>query len=526
MNGIGNQRLTRRALLAGAASALAGAAWAEAPLRSLRPRARDVPQVVTGGPARPDDRLRARATIDDLIAEAGLSGITGVIVADAGTGAVLEERSSGETLPPASVTKSVTAMYALDALGAGHRFATRLLATGPVTDGVLDGDLILAGGGDPVLDTDALDALAQRLADAGVAEVTGTFRVWGGAIPELFQIDPVQKPHIGYNPAVSGLSLNFNRVHFEWAQTGGAYTVTMDARSGTLRPAVTTARMAVVDRAAPVYAYDDADGVDAWSVSRGALGTGGTRWLPVRRPAAYAGDVFRTLARSRGIVLGDPAVMDAVPEGTEIVRHESPRLDAIIRDMLLYSTNLTAEMIGLAASRARGEEATDLASSAAVMVDWLAQTHGIEGAFMDHSGLGTGSRIAPREMVRLLVIAQAQGTLRPLLRTIPMVDENRERLTDPPGDVVAKTGTLNFVSTLAGFVSTPHGADLAFVVFSADTDAREEAMDGSEDLPPGAATFNGRAKRLQQRLLQRWAVVFSGRAPAPAETVELETAPG
>jgi len=92
--------------------------------------------------------------------------------------------------------------------------------------------------------------------------------------------------------------------------------------------------------------------------------------------------------------------------------------------------------------------------------------------------------------------------------------------------VVAKTGTLNFVSTLAGFVSTPHGADLAFVVFSADTDAREEAMDGSEDLPPGAATFNGRAKRLQQRLLQRWAVVFSGRAPAPAETVELETAPG
>ena len=86
-------------------------------------------------------------------------------------------------LAPASVTKAVTALYALDTLGRGHRFATRLLAAGPVEDGVLRGDLVLAGGGDPTLDTDALADMAAGLKRAGVREVTGAFRVWGGAVP-------------------------------------------------------------------------------------------------------------------------------------------------------------------------------------------------------------------------------------------------------------------------------------------------------------------------------------------------------
>ncbi len=239
------------------------------------------------------------------------------------------------------------------------------------------------------------------------------------------------------------------------------------------------------------------------------LGTGGTRWLPVRRPAIYAGDVFRTFARARGIVLDAPQ-MAAAAEGAELARIESAPLDGLIRDMLLYSTNLTAEVIGRAATRARGGSAVTLAASAQAMNGWLTAKYGVRCAFVDHSGLEEGSRISAGEMARVLVAARQEGLLRPLLRTIALVDENREPLANPPGTVVAKTGTLNFVSALAGYLRTAEGADLVFVILSAEEGRRAAVRDSPDEAPAGTWEWNADAKRLQQRLLQRWARVFAG----------------
>src|SRR6056297_23204 len=163
---------SRRGFLAAGVSATAGAALAGAPAVSLRPK------------LRPDGFNRQSApAAEALIQAARLEGDVSFSVMDVKTGWVLEERAARDGQPPASVTKAVTALYALDALGAGHRFTTRLIATGPVESGVLKGDLILAGGGDPTLDTDALADMAAALKQAGVREVTGAFRVWGGAVP-------------------------------------------------------------------------------------------------------------------------------------------------------------------------------------------------------------------------------------------------------------------------------------------------------------------------------------------------------
>ena len=133
------------------------------------------------------------------------------------------------------------------------------------------------------------------VADTGLKEVRGAFQVYDGALPNLDEIDETQLDQLGYNPAMSGLNLNFNRVHFEWKTQGGNYSVTMDARSDKYRPDVTMARMQIVNRAAPLYTYTDGGNVDQWTVAKGALGNGGSRWLPVRYPALYAGEVFATL---------------------------------------------------------------------------------------------------------------------------------------------------------------------------------------------------------------------------------------
>ena len=95
----------------------AGAALAKAPVRSLRPPPRD-----------PDPDSRIMMPAGDLIAAAGLSGKVGCMVADAKTGEVLEARSPLLCLPPASVAKALTAVYALDALGPARFCQAALLS--------------------------------------------------------------------------------------------------------------------------------------------------------------------------------------------------------------------------------------------------------------------------------------------------------------------------------------------------------------------------------------------------------------
>ena len=198
------ERLSRRFVLSGLLAGAAGMGRAEGPLTSVRPPSR-------GAPVEPP-------SANDLVDAARLGGAVGFVAVDAETGEVLDALNPELRLPPASVAKSATSYYALSRLGAEYRFVTRLVATGPVVDGRIEGDLILRGAGDPQFDTDMLGDMAARLKARGVREVAGAFRVDAGALPALPFIDPEQPDQVGYNPALGGLDLNYNRVHFEWAR--------------------------------------------------------------------------------------------------------------------------------------------------------------------------------------------------------------------------------------------------------------------------------------------------------------------
>lgn len=449
-----------------------------------------------------DARKRAVRGAGAMISDAKLGGKVSFVVADARTGQVLEAQNPLSPLPPASVAKAVTAMYALERLGPGKRFRTQLVATGPVQNGVLAGDLVLLGGGDPTLSTDDLFNMAARLKEAGVREVRGKLRVHGG-MKVIDNIDASQPEHVGYNPAVSGLNLNFNRVYLEWKRTSGGYSVTMDARSNKIRPGIGFAKTTVAARDVPVFKYSDQGGRDNWSVARKALGKGGGRWLPVRRPEIYAGDVLQTVARSHGIKLPFPVKSNTAPRGTVLVEHVSPNLTRISRDMLKFSTNLTAEVVGLQASGASG-----LRASARQMSNWLSERHGTKRAkFVDHSGLGDTSRISAQEMVKALVGAGADGQLRGLLKPFAVRDANNKVVENSPIKVAAKTGTLNFVSALAGYIRTPDGRSLVFAMFMADVPRRRALKKSEKESPRGARSWNGRAKKLQGQLINRWATL-------------------
>ena len=490
---------SRRFFLGSAAAGLfAAPALAAPPTTSLRP-------VLRG-----DDLFRQSIpTAAELVEKANLDGRTGYVVADAETGSMLEVLAPDVGLPPASVTKAITALYALEVLGAGHRFETRVLATGGVTDGEVQGDLILMGGGDPTLDTNTLADLAARLKDAGIIGVKGEFKVFENNLPVQTVIDINQPDHVGYNPAVTGVALNFNRVHFEWKRGADGYEVTMDGRSDKYRPAVAMAAMQVADRNAPLYTYRDGGMRDDWSVAAPALGKGGARWLPVRKPGLYAGDVFATMAGAQGIRLRGLSLIDTLPEGEVIASHRSAPLREILVDMLRYSNNLVAEMTGLAATLARGGAPVTLKDSAAAMNEWAKISLDMrQPTLVDHSGLGEDSRLSTSDMVTALVKVYGSQTLKPILRTIIFRDSKGRPMTNQPITVEAKTGTLNFVSALAGYITTPEDRVMAFAVFSADEARRATLSKAQRERPAGGAAWNARAKRLQQGLIERWSAYY------------------
>ncbi len=480
--------------LGGLSSLVATRALAGAPLTSPRPVPR-APGIAGAGLA---TDLPA-----ELIAQAQLGGKVAYVVADALTGKVLESLNPLLPMPPASVAKVATATYALETLGGDFRFATRLIATGPLEGGRLRGDLVLAGGGDPMLDTDALADMARALKASGLREITGRFLVWAGSLPYQKSIDPAQPDQAGYNPAVSGLNLNFNRVYFEWKRSSGGYAVSMDARSEKYRPEVTIARIRVVERKSPVYTYRQDGTIDRWTVARAALGNGGGRWLPVRRPDLYAGEVFQWLARAHGIVL--PKVREArrAPEGTVLAEHESPELAVIVRLMLKYSTNLTAETIGLAATRARGGNPATLKQSAAAMNDWLKGNLAMRHAKLaDHSGLSDRSRLSASDMVKAL--RRSGGRLHGLLKEVPALDSEGRKDPQARYRIHAKTGSLNFVSSLAGYVEDTGGRPLTFAIFTGDMERRAAIPRAERERPQGARGWARRSRWLQHRLIARW----------------------
>ena len=471
-----------------------------------------VPGVSLRPVARPGSAIARPTGLAPLIARTGFEGTLCYAAVDLRSGSVIDAHAAGQTLPPASVAKALTAAFALDMLGPDHRFRTRVLATGPVRDGVVQGDLILAGGGNPTLDTDDMGDLAAQVAAAGITGITGAFRVHGAGLPVIDQIDPTQPVYVGYNPSVAGLNLNFNRVHFEWKRAQDGYATTMEARGIRFRTGVPTSRMEVVARPAPVYDYLRGDGHDAWSVASGALGREGARWLPVRDPLAYAGAAFAGLARQAGVTLPIPRIDAAAPRGTEIAAHESGPLRVILGGMMRWSTNLTAEVVGMAAARAYlGRAPDDLRASARAMGDWARARYGLSDiALVDHSGLGDRSRISATGMVRALrAIRQTHG-IKPLMKPVPLRDSQGRPVENHPLTVRAKTGTLNFVSGLAGFVDLPDGREIVFAIFTADLDRRAALTRDQRDRPPGGRAWAGRSRRLQSGLIERWAALAAG----------------
>ena len=482
----------------------AAAARAEAPARADRPKPRPIAEAA----------LTSSDHLARLIARAPLGGTSSAVLIDIRTGQVLSTFNAAQPMPPASVTKVLTTLYGIDLLGENHAFSTEVLTTGSISAGRLDGDLVLLGGGDPELDTDELAQLVSALTDVGITSVSGRFLYDDNSLPHIPAIGSGQPANAAYNPGLSGLNLNFNRVFFEWEGSGDALDLRLEARDQGHSPPISSSRIVAEDRPGPVYLYSSQGGADHWSIARGALRKPGGVWLPVRDPGRYAADAFAQIARSNGISM--PLAEPAGPQDAE-TRTANPLatirrrpLFEVCRGMLHFSTNVTAELVGLAASqRAANSPMPDLVSSARRMSGWLAGRYGVTSQkFEDHSGLSSENRISAADMAAVILQADRAGRLEGLLRRHFVARPGSNKPAVKEAEVRAKTGTLNFVRGLAGTIEGARGQRLAFAIFSADLAARA-AADHTRTNPPGARRFSNRAVSLEQAILASWLTRFA-----------------
>jgi serine-type D-Ala-D-Ala carboxypeptidase/endopeptidase (penicillin-binding protein 4) len=463
------------------------------------------PLPATGPPIVAPDRGAAAA----LVAARPPGTAVGYLLIDLESGQELAELNPDLPLIPASTAKLATAVVALDVLGPEHRYRTELLARGTIDAGVLHGDLILRGGGDPALDVADLLELAVRLQSHGVDYVDGRFLVDDSALPYFSEIAPTQPPEAAYNPGIGALSLAFNRVRVAWRGGGRIDAATLPP----LHEATFEGALPGLLPAGGVQLERNDERAVIWRVADRGRRRQVTE-LPVKDPGLHAGYVFRQLAGAQGISLAPP-LRGLTPAGAYVLAaHESVPLRYLLRDTLVYSNNMMAEMIGLSAAARLGDVSGGLGAAGDLLlgrlarlmpeVDWRGAELG------NHSGLDSSGRLTPRQLAAIVRYGWQSDALPALLpgggwsgTLIRRFDGTGQALR-----VWAKTGTLNYGSALAGYLFPMTDRPAVFVTMISDVDARA-AYDALLPYPGPAAQaaagrWLGRAQALQDGLVESW----------------------
>jgi D-alanyl-D-alanine carboxypeptidase/D-alanyl-D-alanine-endopeptidase (penicillin-binding protein 4) len=372
---------------------------------------------------------------------------TCVQVDDAGT--VVAASNPGASLVPASNMKLVTAAAALDLLGAETRLTTRISTAGPpAPDGTVVGDLFVVGGGDPVLSTDTyrradppapvpggpapvetdLEAVADRIVASGVRRITGSV-VGDGTRYDDVRTGPDWPPRFVADGTVASL---------------GALVVN-DART--------------VDPVTP----------------------GGPPGEAAPDPAAHAADVFTRLLQARGVVVdGPPRSGPAPPTAVTVLDVPSPTVSELVGQTATFSDNTASELLLKEIGRTTAGAGSTVAGATAVGAWLRSEGLPVEGVFQaDGSGLSSLNRLTCTFLIALLERDGVDGPIAAALARPGRPGTLDDRLLAPDlrDRVRAKTGSLNAVTSLAGWTTGADDRPLSFAVIENTGDRVVQAQD-------------------------------------------------
>jgi D-alanyl-D-alanine carboxypeptidase/D-alanyl-D-alanine-endopeptidase (penicillin-binding protein 4) len=444
-----------------------------------------VPRVSHAAPWTPAQRATLQARLETALSASALPA-SGIAILDE-AGRPLFVRHERRAMTPASTFKVLVATTALETLGPDYRFETRLISSGSPNDGTLPGDLVLVGSGDPTLTSDDLRGGVGAVARAGVQHVAGDVVADGSAFagPEInpaWESDDLQ---YDYAAGASALSLDEGTVELHVVPTSIGAAARVE-----VRPPSDDVRIAgrIVTGYATDLSIDRAATRNDFTVGgRVASDAEQSFWRPVVDQPRYAAGVTRALLRQRGIVVEGVARAGSAPAIDDVLWvHRSVPLRGILRDMLFASDNHDAEQLLRAVGaheKSAGTVAGGAAVERAVFARLGAPTDGLR--IVDGSGLAPSDRITALALAGVLARQQLEPTGPDLYRSLPRVGiegtVRRHELTTALGRSRAKSGHIEDVDALAGYVDTRRHGRVAFAILVNDPRADDGLVDDGID---------------------------------------------
>jgi D-alanyl-D-alanine carboxypeptidase/D-alanyl-D-alanine-endopeptidase (penicillin-binding protein 4) len=344
---------------------------------------------------------------------------TGAAVYDVSTQTRLLTLREGVKRPPASVEKLFTSVALLRKLGPDAQLQTTVLGTGQLgPSGVWHGNLYLRGGGDPTFGDGAFNRtwelgygptagqLAQQLEAYGIRRVTGALI----GDPSMFDSRP-GGPATAFAPDIADLGGELSALTYDHGATSGSLT-----------------------------------------------------------PGAFAArQLALTLRASHVKVAAAPLTGTTPPDARKLASVSSPSLAVLLRLMDVPSDDLFAELLTKQLG-ARFGGAGSIPAGAGVIAGEIAADYDLHPTVVDGSGLSRSNRASPLEVVDLLRYVWRTPVGNMLWSSLPVVGVNGTVQgigagTPAQGHCIAKTGTLNYVTNLAGYCHSQGGHIVAFAFF-------------------------------------------------------------
>jgi D-alanyl-D-alanine carboxypeptidase/D-alanyl-D-alanine-endopeptidase (penicillin-binding protein 4) len=432
------------------------------------------------------------AELDALFDAPPFDGMhTGALVVDVETGETIYRRNASMRFVPASNQKLLTTIAALQRLGPDFRFRTHIAAEGAMNPGgILVGDLVVLGSGDPTLSSRfypsaeaPLVDLATQLRDQGLRRVRGDLVIEAAAWDST-RVEPTwmwgDLP-FGYAAAAGPFVIAEGMAEVE-ARAGAPGTPVVIRWSPVGDPGrfVSSARSVAPSDSTDLDSRlrDDAPGVEITGTLEAF--TTETLELNVQQPDVEAGTALVRILGDHGIQVDGavrvrrtpPPCGSACDAAVVLATLESPPLIEIVRGVLEPSQNWMAEQLIRYMGAADGGLAGWPAGTRAIR-RILQSDFGLDSldlTIRDGSGLSAYNLVTPRALVELLRQVHRRPWAASFARALAEPGEDDStlegRLDGLQGRVFAKTGTITHVNSLSGYVDTPSGRRLAFALLT------------------------------------------------------------
>ncbi len=410
-----------------------------------------------------------------------------IYVRDAGTNETIAELNANTPRSPASTIKVLTTFAALDMLGPAYTWKTHAYLGGKLANGVLNGDLILVGEGDPYMTSERWWAFVHQIRELGLAKINGDIVIdntYFAPIPDSRAAFDAQ-PYRSYNVIPDALMVNFQTSRFTMTSLGqrGRAQIVVNPLPANLtiknQLRVGSGRCQGYNRG--VTFDTPADDPNTIVIGGQLAATCGNFSISraIMSAPDYAYGTFHTLwTESGGAIDGGMRVEKRPADARRLHSFDSVSLAEVIRLVNKYSNNVMARHLLLTLGAEKfGAPATVEMGRNAVRAWLVGRKIEMPGFVLDNgSGLSRDERVTARGLGEVLDAAWHSPFMPEFAASLPLAAtdgtlRNRFRAPGMQGRLRLKTGRIDHVNALAGFVNAASGKTYVVVIILNHPDA-------------------------------------------------------